>query len=104
MPNMATWEALPPTVFRILLGLSLGACVVALLLRKRVPRRATDQSADLFWTTAATPSLVTWAVLEGASFLAIFAYLRTGSQTGIAVAAVALFLFVFLNPAYLERI
>ena len=102
-PTMADAEALPPVVLPALMALAVGACAVSLLLRRRVPRRSTDESADLFWTKAATPALVTWAPLEAASLLSVFLYARTGSQPAIAVAAVALLQFVLLNPAYLER-
>ena len=102
MPAMAN-PGLPTVVVRVLLGLSLCACAVSLLLRRRVPQRSTDESADLFWTTAASPALLAWAPLEIAILLAIIAYAGSGSLLAIAVAAVPTFLFILLNPAYLER-
>jgi hypothetical protein len=102
-PAMANSGDLPPIMLRTLLGVALGACALSLVLRRRVPQRSTDESVNLYWTTAATPALLTWAPLEGASLLAIFLYARTGAQTTIAVAAIAVLLFVALNPAYLER-
>ena len=102
-PSMADAADLPAALVRVLLGVSLGACALSLLLRKRIPRRSTDESADLFWRTAATPALVTWALVEGATLLAVFLYARTGAQGAIAVASFAILLFVVLNPAYLER-
>jgi hypothetical protein len=102
-PSFANAGEFPSIVVRVLIGVSLLACVVALLLRKRVPPRSTDESADLFWTRATAPALLTWAPLEAASLIAVFVYARTGSQPALAVAAVAVILFVVLNPAYLER-
>jgi hypothetical protein len=102
-PALADSGDLPPIVPRALLGVSLGACALSLLLRRRVPHRSIDESADLFWTTATVPALLTWAPLEGASLLALFAYARTGALLAIPVAAVAILIFVLLNPAYLER-
>ena len=103
LPAATTSGEFPAVVARLLLGLSLGAMVLALLLRRRVPQRQTDESADLFWTAAATPAVIVWAPLEAASLLGVFVYSRTGSVPAIAVAAVAILLLVVMNPAYLER-
>ena len=102
-PTMATSGDISPVVLRSLLGLALAACALSLVLRRRVPQRSTDESVDLYWTTAASPALVAWAPLEAASLLAIYLYARTGAQITIAVAAVAVLIFVALNPAYFER-
>jgi hypothetical protein len=102
-PTIADSGDIPVGVLRLLLGLGLGACVVSLLLRGRVPQRASDESADLFWMRAATPAMVTWAPLEAACLLGVFLYGNTGSASAMGVAAVAVVLFVILNPAYLER-
>ena len=102
-PAMANSGDLPPVMLRAFLGVALGACALSLFLRRRIPQRPSDESVDLFWTTAATPALLTWAPLEGASLLAVFLYARTGASPTSAVAAVAMLLFVALNPAHLER-
>jgi hypothetical protein len=102
-PLLAPDVILSPSVVRILLGLSLAVCVTALLLRRRVPRRSTADSSDLFWTSATMPAMVTWALLEGATMLALFVYAATSSAAALAVAGVAVLLFALLNPGYLER-
>ena len=102
-PSMADQAALSPTVTRTLLAAALGACVVALLLRRRVPLRPRGVSADLYWTTAASPALVAWAPLEAASIAAVYLYGRTGSAPAVAVASVAWLLLVALNPWSLDR-
>ena len=102
-PAMANSGDLPPIMLGTLLGVALGACALSLVLRRRVPQRSSDESVNLYWATAATPALLTWAAVEGASLLAIFLYARTGAQATIAVAVIAVLLFVALNPAYLER-
>jgi hypothetical protein len=102
-PSMADQAALPPSAVRALLAAALGACAVALLLRRRVPLRPRDVSADLYWTTAASPALVAWAPLEGASIAAMYLYGRTGSALALAVASVAWLLLVALNPWSLDR-
>jgi hypothetical protein len=73
------------------------------MLRMRVPRRATDESADLFWMKAASPALITWAALEAASLIGVFLYGTTGSSSGIGIAAVALVISIILKPGYFER-
>jgi hypothetical protein len=102
-PSMADHAALSPTAVRALLATALGACVVALLLRRRVPSRPRDVSADQYWTTAASPALVAWAPLEAASIGAVYLYGRTGSGLALAVAGVAWLLLVALNPWSLDR-
>ena len=102
-PAMANSGELPAVVIRVLLGVSLGAGALSLLLRRRVPRRASNESADTFWMAGGTPALLTWAALEASSLIAVFVYARTGSVSAIAIAAAAGLLFVLLNPAHLER-
>jgi hypothetical protein len=103
-PALAPSGALPPLLPPLLLASALGACALSFLLRRRVPRRPTDASADLFWATATPPALLTWASLEAASLLAVLVYAFTGSPSAVGVAALAiLLLVVVLNPARLER-
>jgi hypothetical protein len=101
-PISADSGGLAPARVRLLLGLSLGACVLSLLLLGRVPKRSTDASADLFWSTAGPYAMRVWGALEAASLLAVFVYARTRSIQAVAVAAVALLLFIVLNPGYFE--
>jgi len=103
-PSMADQVALSPNLVRTILAAALGACVVALILRRRVPPRPRDVSADLYWTTAASPALVVWAPLEAASIAAVYVYGRTGSAAALAVAIVAWLLLVALNPWSLDRL
>jgi hypothetical protein len=103
-PSMAADAGdLPATLVGGLLGVALIACAVSLLLRRRVPQRTTDESADLFWATASAPAQITWAALEGAGLLSAFLYGRTGSPSAIGVAAIAVVLLLILNPARLAR-
>ena len=102
-PAMGGSTQLPSTLVPALLGVALAACALSLLLRRRIPRRSTDESADLFWSGAVTPALITWAAVEGAGLLSVLLYALTGAQSAIAVAAVAIILFLSLNPTFLER-
>ena len=102
-PSMAGQDALSPNATRALLAAALAACVVALLLRRRVPSRPRDVSADLYWTTAASPALIAWAPLEAASIGAVYVYGHTGSVPALVVASVAWLLLVALNPWSLDR-
>jgi len=101
---MADQTALSPTAVRALLAAALVACAVALLLRRRVPSRPRDVSADVYWTTAASPALIAWAPLEAASIAALYLYGHTGSALALAVAGVAWLLLVALNPRSLDRL
>jgi hypothetical protein len=94
---------LPPFAPPTLLGVSLVAIALALILRKRIPRRSTDASADLFWKSASTPALVVWSLLDGASLIAVLVYAFTGAEASIGVAVIAIVIFVLVNPARLER-
>ncbi len=94
---------MPPVVAGVLLALSLAACALALVMRRRVPRRSTDESADLFWTRAAAPALLAWAPLEGGALLGVVAYMLTGTSAALGVAGIALAGLIAFNPARLER-
>lgn len=95
--------ALPPVVVNVLLGLSLAASALSVVMRRRVPRRSTNESADLFWTMAAGPALVTWAPLEAGALLGIVAYMLAGTPAALGVAGIALAGLLVFNPAQLER-
>lgn len=86
----------------ILLGLSLAACVLGIVLSTRVPRPSDDETAGSFWKKAGSPALICWAFLEGAGLLAVVVYSQTGSLAAISIAGVAIFIFVLLNPRYFE--
>ena len=99
-----TSEPLPRVAVTTLLGVSLAASALSLLfLRARVPRRSTDESADLFWTRASVPALIAWAALEGAALLGIINYLLNGSTAALGTAAIALFGLIALYPGQFER-
>lgn len=103
-PTMTTPNGLSaPEVQRTMLGVALGLCAVAVLLRRRVPRRSANESADAFWLTARPAAMVMWAPLEGACLASVVLYANTGAPAAIAVFAIALVLFITLNPASLER-
>ncbi len=101
--KVAESGAIRDSVLRILLGVSLGASALGLLLRRRVPRRIASESTDLFWTTAASPALVAWTPIEGAGLIAAIAFSLSGSLAALAIGGVALVLLLVLNPGYLER-
>jgi hypothetical protein len=102
-PSSAMTTELPPVVIGVLLGVSLAASGFSVVMRRRVPRRNTNESADLFWTTAALPALLAWAPLEGAALLGIVAYMFTDTPAALVVAGIALAGLIAFNPARLER-
>ena len=102
-PNLAQNTQLAPAVVSALLAASLVACTLGFVMRRRVPRRSADDSADLFWVTASQPALVAWALCNGASMLAVLTYALTGQSAGLLVAGIGVALMIALNPARLER-
>jgi hypothetical protein len=95
---------LPRVAMFALLGVSLAFTAVSVLvLRPRVPRRSTDESADLYWTTAATQALFTWALLEGGALLGLVTYALSGMTAALIVAAVPLVVLIAFHPGQLER-
>lgn len=93
-----------PVVLWVLLGLSLTAMAVAILvLRPRVPRRSREDSADLYWSSAATPALFLWIPLELAAIAALIAYMLFGTTSTLIVAAFAIAALVLHAPALIER-
>jgi hypothetical protein len=102
-PSMADSGEVSPALLPILLGLALAACVVSIVMRRRIPRRSTNDSADLFWTKASTPALLTWAPLEAAGLLAVLSDALFGYQPAIAIATVAVVGLIALAPPFLKR-
>jgi hypothetical protein len=102
-PAMAQNAQSAPATSSALLVASLCACAVGLVMRRRVPRRSTGQSADLFWTAASAPVLITWALFEGAGLLAVIDYMRTGQSAALVVAGIGVALLLSFHPARLER-
>ena len=103
-PSMASPDSVAPPELRALVALALLACALSLPLRRRIPKRPSDQSADLFWATAATPALLTWAILEGASLLSIVLYAFTGEPLAMGPAVIAILIFLLLNPGRFDRV
>jgi hypothetical protein len=93
------------------LGLALAAASLAMLgvavavLRGKVPSRASDESADLFWSRAEAraAALVLWAALEGGTLVALVGFLTSGFIADVVVAAVGLAALGFHRPGWLER-
>jgi hypothetical protein len=104
-PTMPTPNpAWTPAMLNTGLGVALAACAVAVLLRRRVPRRSASDSADSYWSSNARPAaMITWAPLEAACLGSVVLYANTGAPSAIAVLAIAVVLFITLNPALLER-
>jgi hypothetical protein len=92
-----------PSVVQMLLGVALALCALSFVLRRLVPRRATDESVDLYWARASAQALTTWAIAEGAGLISVFVYGQTGSPSAIGVAAIALVCYLLHNPASLEQ-
>ena len=98
-------KALPPTVHSVLLALSLTASAIAFfVMRGKIPRRSSDVSPDLYWTSAYSAAMMTWAPLEAGGLLGIVAYMLYGSALSLTVAGIAVAGMIVLNPGRLERV
>jgi hypothetical protein len=93
----------PPAVAQSLLGVALALCALSFVLRRRVPRRSNDESADLYWTRAQTNALTTWAVAQAAGLISVLVYSQTGSASAVGVGAIALACYFLHTPTSLER-
>ena len=102
-PSLTGATDISPDIQRLLPGVALGAALVSVLLRWRVPRRSASESPDSFWLKASSPALAMWAVAEGAAVLSVFLYGYVGVQSGIGIAAFAVAIMIILNPGRLER-
>jgi len=78
--------------------------VAVLMLRPRIPERLSNVDREAYWATAAarTAALLVWAVAEGATIVALVAYLLTGLALAGAMALVAIATFVWLRPGGFE--
>ena len=102
-PTMTDAGPLPDSTVLQVFAASSAACVAALLLRRRVPARPQDASADLFWTTAQPLALVAWMPLEAAGLFALSVYYQSAATIALVAAAIPAALLLVLNPWLLER-
>lgn len=102
-PTITDAGTLPDSTAMRLFAVSIVACAAALLLRRRVPARPQDVSADLYWSTAQPQALMAWIPLEGAGLYALVAYFQSGAPVALLAAAIPVALLVVLNPWLLER-
>jgi hypothetical protein len=95
----------PESVGNGLTAATLGLVVVATtVLRRRVPARDPQESADAIWAAAANrgPAIVLWAVTDGACLLALVGYFLTGALAPAVAAGIALVTLFAVRPGHLE--
>jgi hypothetical protein len=102
-PNRDAVTPLSPRMLTLVFGAAVVACVVALILRRRVPARSRSTSPDLFWTTASPKALHTWAPLEAAGLFALAQYFLTTDPIAALAAAIPIAMLAALNPWVLEH-
>jgi hypothetical protein len=102
-PNRTEATPLSDRTIAILLGTAFAACLLSLVLRRRVPARPRDVSADLYWTTAQPRAMLAWIPLEAAGLFALTSYFQTTDMWALGIAALPVALLVLLNPWVLER-
>lgn len=85
---------------------AISAIVVAfMVVRPRIPSRASEQTADLYWgdPTARMSALVLWAVVEGAGLIAAVGYLLTGATPPLIALVLAILTLASLRPERLAQ-
>lgn len=99
-----TTEPLPAMAVNALVGFSLAASALSFFfLRNRVPRKNTDESANLYWTRASQSALIAWAPFEGAALAGLVAYMHNGSVAALVAAGIALLGLITFHPGRFER-
>jgi hypothetical protein len=83
---------------------AVAACVLALVLRQRIPTRSRETSPDLFWSTVSSKAMLTWLPLEAAGLFALAQFYSTADPVALGVAALPMALLAYLNPWVLERV
>lgn len=87
----------------IALAAGAPALLLALLLRSRLPSRASSTPEPAWWEANLGRVMVIWAMLEGAALLGVVAYFITGETPPLAVTAAALVLFAMVAPGRLAN-
>jgi hypothetical protein len=103
LPKAPTISPIPSILLSYLPAVSLAGCALALVLRRYVPRRASDESADRYWMRAMAPAMLVWSATEVVCIMNVVVYSQSGSPTAAVLGAIATALFVYLNPKTLQR-
>jgi cobalamin synthase len=96
LPQLST------TLIWALIAVSIAASGLSVILRRRVPERNTNESADLFWSKATQPALLTWMPLEAGGLLGVVAYMLSGTPVAWLAVGIALAGFIAFRPSSLE--
>jgi hypothetical protein len=94
-----------PTIGVGLAALGIALLVVAaVVLRPRLPERATGQTVEAYWMAADIrgSAIVLWAMVEGGGLVALAGYLLFGRLFNVAVGALAVTTLVLFRPSRLE--
>lgn len=91
----------PPALLPVLVVLATTIVTLALVLKARLPARATGMTEDAWWTANLGRAVPVWALLESAGMVgAVFYFIGVG-RVGLIVAAAALALLVANGPGRL---
>lgn len=90
-------------VINVLLGVSVAACVLGVVLRQRIPRRVREESADLYWSNSQHRLLIASAPFEFAGLISIVVYMLVASPIALGVAAIGVLGLLSLYPGLFDR-
>ena len=93
----------------VMIGYLLAACGIApivtalLVLKPRVPARASGQDDAAFWHGALGPAIAVWAVFEGSGIIGAVGALLTGFPAPAILVVIALGCLVMFGPSHFEN-
>ncbi len=91
----------PAILLPVLVAAAIGTVALALVLKARLPGRATGMSDEAWWAANLGRAIPVWALLESAALVgAVFYFIGVG-PAGLIVAAAALALLVANGPGRL---
>lgn len=78
--------------------------LAALVLRPRIPERASGDSPDAYWARpeVRAAAVTLWAVIEGAGLIGVVGYVITGRSVMLIVTVIAVAAGVVFRPGNLE--
>jgi len=88
----------------VLAGVSLIPLIIGMLvLRPRVPTRASGQSDTEYWQGALGPAMLVWTLAEAGGIMSAVGALITGLWAPIVVVVAALACMAMVRPSYFEN-
>lgn len=93
----------PDFPLRRLLGPAMAiGFVVAVYLRRWLPARRPDETADAWWGVALPKAIAAWMLIEATCLVGCVTLFLTGDPTALIWIAVGLLIFILMSPGRLR--